>query len=392
MSEWKTVKLGDIGEGIIGLTYKPEDTTDNGTIVLRSGNIQNKKLVFSDIVRVNRKINNKLKIRQNDILICSRNGSANLVGKATLIRHFTEEMTFGAFMMVYRSNYNVYISHFINSPYFKRQLSVSATTTINQITKKMLDEIEIPLPPLETQLKIADILDKASSLIELRKTQIEKLDLLVKSKFIDMFGDPVTNPMGWEVNKLGNFCEITSSKRIFESEYVQTGVPFYRTKEIVELSKGNDVSTEIFISEQQFNEIKSKFDVPHKDDILISAVGTIGVTWVVPNDYQFYFKDGNLLWIKKSLNFDSTYLKFVLGILVQHHIKDLSVGSAYNALTIVKLKQMDSVVPPISLQTQFADFVKQVQQQKAVLNQSLGKLETNYKALMQGCFNGEIFE
>ncbi|SEW38876.1 restriction endonuclease subunit S [[Clostridium] fimetarium] len=385
------VKLGNIGEGFIGLTYKPEDVSDEGIIVLRSGNIQNNKIDLKDTVRVKKNINKKLMLKDEDILICSRNGSAKLVGKSAIIEQQHETMTFGAFMMVYRSKNNKYLVHYFNSPYFHRQLISGATTTINQFTKKMLDEITVPLPNIDTQKKIVQVLDAAQSLIDKRKQQIDACDELIKSRFVEMFGDIITNPKRWGYSRLSEVCDITSSKRIFESEYVDEGVPFYRTKEIVELSKGNNISTQLFISSTRYEDILNKYEVPKKNDILISAVGTIGVIWVVDNNEQFYFKDGNLLWIKSNSIFESTYFKYALTDLIDYYKKDISAGSAYSALTIGKLKDMNTFLPPLEIQNQFATFVQQVDKQKLVLQQSLSELEGNFNSLMQRAFKGELF-
>lgn len=141
--------ISDIADYWNGLTYKPDDVSVNGTIVLRSSNIQNGKLDFKDTVRVTCKIGDKKYVQNNDILMCSRNGSAKLVGKVALIDSLTEPMCFGAFMMIIRSNYYPYLLTYFNTEAFRRQLSVGATTTINQITGNMLSQIKLPVPPLE---------------------------------------------------------------------------------------------------------------------------------------------------------------------------------------------------------------------------------------------------
>jgi type I restriction enzyme, S subunit len=207
---------------------------------------------------------------------------------------------------------------------------------------------------------------------------------LVKSRFIEMFGDPILNEKQWDTIELGELCEIGSSKRIFESEYVSSGIPFYRTKEIVELSKGNSISTELFISNNRYDEIKERLDIPKKNDLLISAVGTIGTIWIVDNDAPFYFKDGNLLWIKASDDFSSIYMRYLLDCLIEHYKKDIAFGTAYSALTITKLKEMIAYKPPINIQNQFAAFVQHIYKLKFefAMEKSLKELETNFNSLM----------
>lgn len=142
--------LSDIAEYWNGLTYKPEDVAESGTIVLRSSNIKNAQLDFSDIVRVNCKISDRKYVQDNDILMCSRNGSARLVGKVALIKGLDEPMSFGAFMMIIRSSYYAYLMTYFQMPAFRLQITTGATTTINQITSNMLDKVHLPVPDVQT--------------------------------------------------------------------------------------------------------------------------------------------------------------------------------------------------------------------------------------------------
>ena len=137
--------LSDIAEYWNGLTYKPTDISNIGTIVLRSSNIQNMQLDFNDIVRVKCDIGDKKLVKKNDILMCSRNGSAKLVGKVALIPDLQEQISFGAFMMIIRSDYYSYLMTYFQLPEFRSQIS-TGTTTINQITRYMLDKIKLPVP------------------------------------------------------------------------------------------------------------------------------------------------------------------------------------------------------------------------------------------------------
>ena len=140
-------KLSDIATYFNGLTYKPENVAMEGTIVLRSSNIQNSQLDFADTVRVDCAIKERLMVQENDILMCSRNGSAKLVGKVALIKGIQEPMSFGAFMMIIRSQYFGYLMTYFQMDAFRQQIKTGATTTINQITGRMLDDVTIPLPP-----------------------------------------------------------------------------------------------------------------------------------------------------------------------------------------------------------------------------------------------------
>jgi type I restriction enzyme S subunit len=154
----------------------------------------------------------------------------------------------------------------------------------------------------------------------------------------------------WKVVSLEEVCEITSSKRIFQHEYIQEGIPFYRTKEIKELSEGKDNTVELFISEEKYEQIKRQYQVPKIGDILISAVGTIGVSYIIQDTKPFYFKDGNLIWIRNLKQIEPKFLNYYLAHYVRFRQSIATSGSAYNALTIIKLKEFEIHLPQIELQ------------------------------------------
>ena len=185
---WEWVRLGNIGETNIGLTYKPSDKTDfGGILVLRSSNIQKDKMDYTDTVYVSCDVPERAMIHKGDILICARNGSRALVGKSAIVDK--DGMAFGAFMAKYSSNCNEYVKLFIDSPVFRRQLEGVKTETINQITQDMLKSQLCPLPPINEQrrivkkyLELIPIIDKYNA----KETNLKQLndafpDILKKS-------------------------------------------------------------------------------------------------------------------------------------------------------------------------------------------------------------------
>ena len=253
--------------------------------------------------------------------------------------------------------------------YFCKKFDVgklNKTVTIPSLTKSDLLKIKINVPVKEEQQAIIDKLMKIESIMAFRKIELDYLDVLIKARFVEMFGDPITNPKEWKMVERGKLTTIGSSKRIFEKEYVSEGIPFYRTKEIVELSKGNSISTELFITKERFFEIKDKYGVPKKGDLLVSAVGTIGVIWIVDGSNDFYFKDGNLIRVDASEKFDSVYMKNLLENLIDDYKKQMSTGTTYNALTISGLTKLKVYDVPIELQNLFSEFVNQVYKSKVV--------------------------
>ncbi len=178
---WTVKKLPELASYSIGLTYKPEQVSESGTIVLRSGNIQNSKIDLTDVVRVDCPIKESIYVQKDDILMCSRNGSAALVGKVAQIKDINEPMTYGAFMTVIRSEYSDFLYLYFQSNDFREQVSTGKSSTMNQITQNMLDKISLPLPDGDTRKKLADILHQADkSEFELRKS-IDAIDAVIKS-------------------------------------------------------------------------------------------------------------------------------------------------------------------------------------------------------------------
>lgn len=160
---WEMKRLKFLGSARNGLTYAPEDVVDEdkGTLVLRSSNIQNDRLVFDDNVYVNCRIPKEIVLQENDLLICSRNGSQALIGKCALIDEKTAGQTYGAFMCVYRSRYNKFIHYVFLSDIFSYYLGTFLTSTVNQLTNLNLYNIQIPIPmDLNEQAVIIDFLDR----------------------------------------------------------------------------------------------------------------------------------------------------------------------------------------------------------------------------------------
>lgn len=172
---WEVKTLGDIGECIIGLTYKPSNVKKDGILVLRSSNIQGNSLAYDNNVFVDVEVSEKLILKKGDILICVRNGSRNLIGKCAYIDGRAIGETFGAFMSIFRSPFNDYIFHVFQSNLIQKQIEESLGATINQITNKSLNSFEIPYPSIEEQTRIAQILSDADNEIQGLEQKLEKL-------------------------------------------------------------------------------------------------------------------------------------------------------------------------------------------------------------------------
>ena len=183
-SGWEWCRIRDISQSYIGLTYKPTDVTQAGTIVLRSSNIQEGQLDLNDIVRVSTPIPDKLWVEENDIVICARNGSKKLVGKSAIVDSLKEPMTFGAFMAICKTPIFRYVYNFLQSELFYAQLrGVSGTTTINQLTQNNFNNFLIPIPPFGEQQRIDERLQIIIPFVNKYSESQEKLDVLNNSLY-----------------------------------------------------------------------------------------------------------------------------------------------------------------------------------------------------------------
>jgi type I restriction enzyme S subunit len=172
---WVVKRLGDIGESLIGLTYKPSDVRSDGVLVLRSSNVFDGRLRFDDNVFVETEIPERIMVRAGDILICVRNGSRDLIGKCAKIDEQTQGMTFGAFMAVFRTSFHNFVYHQFQSDVIKRQIHEHLGATINQITNKSLNSFQIPFPLDATeQTAIAAILSDMDAEIAALETKLAK--------------------------------------------------------------------------------------------------------------------------------------------------------------------------------------------------------------------------
>lgn len=243
---------------------------------------------------------------------------------------------------------------------------------------KLLKNTQIRYPSFLEQERIVGILDSAFAKIEALKANAQQNLQNAKDLFQASLKQELTPKQGWKTQKLDAIADITSSKRIYKNEYVREGIPFYRTKEIKELSNGHEISLELFISTERYQEIKTKFGVPRIGDILISAVGTIGEILVIQDESEFYFKDGNIIWIKDISNTTSSFLSYNLKSIIEQ-LKSITIGAAYSALTIEKFKEMEISFPNSKIEQ------LSIVEKLDALSERCRAMEENYRQTIAHC-------
>lgn len=193
----------------------------------------------------------------------------------------------------------------------------------------------------------------------------------------------------WKECKLGEMSEITSSKRIYYSEYVQSGIPFWRSKEVIEQFNRKPISTDLFISKEKYLDIKSKFGVPQVNDILLTSVGTLGIPYIVKNEDYFYFKDGNLIWIRNinpNLLIPNYLYIWISSQTGRDTLSTITIGSTQEALTIIGLKNLDILLPPLPEQRAIASVLSSLDDKIDLLHRQNKTLEAMAETLFRQWF------
>ncbi|WP_433595440.1 restriction endonuclease subunit S [Lysinibacillus xylanilyticus] len=295
-----------------------------------------------------------------------------------------------------------FIKYLFASEILKKQyLNQSSGSAQMALTIEKINKLKITYPPIKEQQKIAEILSIVDKQIEQTEQLIDKTKELKKGLMQQLLTKGIGHsefqesqfgqiPRKWSIIKLGEKCKVKSSKRVHMSDYVEEGVPFYRSKEIKQLSKREKINTELYISRELFNKFKNKFGVPEKGDILITSVGTIGDIWV-SDGRELYYKDGNLTQIDKNESLLSEFIKILFeSEIVKKQYLNQSSGSAQMALTIEKINKLKVVLPPIEEQQKIVDILSTVDAEIESYEQEKAKYEELKKGLMQQLLTGKI--
>ena len=279
--------------------------------------------------------------------------------------------------------------------YYLMQIIYHRSDTHKRYWISEYSKIKIPLPPLETQKQIAerldflfDKIDKALKLLNENKEYIKKYRLSILK---DAFEGKLTRPSkNWEIKTLGDVYEITSSKRVFKKEWKKEGIPFYRARDIVSFSKNEAIKSPLFISYNMYNEYSKKYGIPSEDDILVTGVGTIGIPYLVKSDDKFYFKDGNIIWLKKKS--DKIFSKYVYYLFFSNLLELNSRGSTVLTYTIIHAKNTKIPLPPLETQKEIVSILdtkfKSMEEIERLNNENIENLLLLKKSLLKEAFSG----
>jgi type I restriction enzyme S subunit len=263
--------------------------------------------------------------------------------------------------------------------------------TFKEVSKAIVEKIQIPLPPVEEQKRIAGILDAADALRAKRRESLAKLDDLLQSTFLDMFGDPVTNPKGWEVTKIGNHVKVLGGYAFKSTDFREEGFPIIRISNL----KGDSIDlTDCARVPAELLGKGSRFKL-HPGDTLIAMSGaTTGKLGCVPNnlDFDLYLNQRvGAFRVPEECLVHQQYLRSLLGSpFYQQHVWNLAGGAAQPNISGKQLESAIIPLPSIDLQQRYAEIVSSVEEQKAKMRKHLEQLDDLFASLQQRAFRGDL--
>lgn len=318
-------------------------------------------------------IGEKLVMRKGDVLF----GKRRAYQKKVAIAPF--DGIFSAHGMVLRPKEDVvdkdFFPLFISSDYFlDAAIKISVGSLSPTINWRDLKELEFELPDLESQKRLASTLWAMNETMDSYKELIAATDELVKSQFIEWFGDFKTNPRGLPIVDIDDLFEVGSSKRVLQKDWKSEGIPFYRAREIVILSEKGYVDNELFITPKMYEEYAKRYGIPVAGDIMVTGVGTLGVCYLVKEEDKFYYKDGNTLCFHNKGKVNSRFILECYKMpFIREQIESNAGGTTVGTYTIVNAKKTKVFYPPVEEQERFVSFVEQSDKSKLLLKKIISR-------------------
>ncbi len=386
----RKVRLGDVCNLVRGVSYKPHDAVSEAATgyvpLLRANNIGTSGLNHDELVYVKREcVHEDQFVRKGDLLVCASSGSKHLVGKAAQISSDRKE-TFGAFCKVIRPDarecdFNYFANYFQSDVYRRTISDKAAGANINNIRSEHLEDLQIPLPPLPEQKRIAAELDKICELKKNAETRLEKLDLLVKSRFVEMFGDVTVNDRGWETATLPELGELNRgvSKARPRNSPELLGGPY-------PLVQTGDVSNSgLWIknySSTYSDKGLAQSRLWKRGTLCITIAANIAQTAIL--DFDACFPDSVVGFVPNERT-DAIFIHYWFSFF-QKILEAQAPQVAQKNINLRILSGLKVVEPPLALQREFAAFVEKVDKLKVVAKKSVEQMDTLYRAKLQEYF------
>jgi len=402
----KSTKVCDLAEQIRGVSYSRGEASDSPSPdclpILRATNITDNGLDLGSLVYVPKKrISEKQLLRKGDVVIAASSGSLDVVGKAAQF-DLDLPISFGAFCKVLRPTKNInkkYFSYFFKTLAYRRTISLKAAgANINNLRNDDLDSLAIYVPSSDSQTKTVNILGAAEKALNERREAIRLLDDFLKSTFFQMFGDPITNPMGWNVKKLDDLAStITNGTTPLggENVYVKQGITFFRSQNV--WNNKLEYADIAYIDENMHRGMRKSS--LKNGDILMTKTGRFNTENSSLGRVAMFFGEddsaninGHVYLIRLDERIRKEFVLFVLTTSAyQNYIRTVSVGGIdKRQINKSHLQEFPIIFPPLNLQNKFVSTVENAEKLKQKMKSSETELQNIFNCLMQKAFKGEL--
>lgn len=398
----KNVKLSKVLDYVRGITFKPDDVVDNfsedSCVCMRTKNIQ-ELIELDDLISVPHEFvkRDEQYIKKGDLLISSAN-SWNLVGKVVQVPELDFPSTAGGFISILRPKSEVidpdYLFRFISSDETQHNIRYlgNQTTNISNLDRKRFLELDIPLPPLETQKKIAEILQRADTLRQQAKQMQTELDQLAQSIFIDMFGDPVTNPKKFDIKHFGESILIATNGLSRRKSLDEEGNDIVlRIRDVkadsIDISNPNKMN----LSEKE----QKRYAVEEGDILFIRVNGNkdyVGRCVVWDHSFAVYHNDHIIKIRLDKSRYEPRFMTYFFNSKPGKYLLNSEIKTAAGQFTISQkgLSSLNLILPELTVQQSFVEKLNQIEKEKASNSEAIQNLDDLFNSLMQKAFKGEL--
>ena len=363
-----------ISDGNYSSKYpKQSEFIESGIPFIRANNMKDNTIISKDMYYISPEKHAELKkghLKTGDVLIVTR-GS---IGLTAVVPEEFDDANINAQIVLIRCDNktinNRYLLWNLNSKKVRKQiLKLQTGSTLKQLPVGKVNQIEIIDKEYSEQVRIANELDNLTGLLKNMEEELKDLDSLILDTIQKEIIDKKEQ---FKVDSLGNYFNITSSKRVFQSEWKESGVPFYRAREIVKLVADGTVNNELFISEEMYEEYKNKYGIPKENDLMVTGVGTLGICYLVTDTDKFYFKDGNIIWLKTKNMINSKYISYLYKTrYIKNQIESGSAGATVGTYTIEKAKATNIIIPDDNTINNLMKYITKIEKQKELLKQNI---------------------
>ena len=394
MAKWPTVKIGDVCVVERGGSPRPIDqyitTAENGVNWIKIGDTSDSMYITSTAQKIIPAGMKKSRYVQPGDFLLSNSMS---FGRPYILK--IDGCIHDGWLLL-RDTGNIFdkefLYYYLSAPStYQIFKSLAVGGVVNNLNSEMVRKLKVPLPVMDEQRHIANVLNRITNLVTLRKQQLAKLDELVKARFVEMFGDLGTNSKKWPDTPLVTCCNDPDDikcgpfgTQLSKAEYQTAGIPLWGIPQVNSYFKKPPVD---YLSEGKAQQLMAYSLIP--DDIVMSRKGNVGMCAIYPNCFGLGIIHSDVLRIRvNQKQFNPYFLMCQLHISprVENQINVVSSGAIMAGINVSKLKNILVHEPPIELQNEFAEFYKKVDSQKLTIQQSLDKLELLKKALMQEYF------